>query len=74
MLWLKSGIAMNMACMTILDEYVYRAAARTGKDGKYHFRTIMPVPYSVSNTATRPAHSYAYIRHRGQDLVNTDIL
>ena len=47
---------MNMACMTIPDEYVYRAAARTGKDGKYHFRTIMPVPYSVSNTATRPAH------------------
>ncbi|HNP23226.1 MAG TPA: hypothetical protein PKM63_04725 [Panacibacter sp.] len=52
------------------DEYVYRAAARTGKDGKYHFRTIMPVPYSVSNTATRPAHIHMRISGTGeQDLV-----
>lgn len=52
------------------DDYVYRASWRTGADGKYNFRTIMPVPYKVSDTATRPAHIHMRISGTtDQDLV-----
>jgi catechol 1,2-dioxygenase len=52
------------------DDYIYRASWRTGADGKYDFRTIMPVPYKVSETATRPAHIHMRISGTtDQDLV-----
>lgn len=52
------------------DDYVYRASWRTGADGKYDFRTIMPVPYKVSETGTRPAHIHMRISGTtDQDLV-----
>lgn len=52
------------------DAYVYRAACKTKKDGKYHFRTILPVPYGVSATMTRPAHIHMRVSGTGQqDLV-----
>lgn len=52
------------------DDYVYRAAAKTSSDGKYHFKTILPVPYAVSATLTRPAHIHMRISASGvQDLV-----
>ena len=52
------------------DNYVYRASAKTSADGKYHFKTILPVPYAVSGTLTRPAHIHMRISAIGvQDLV-----
>ncbi|MEQ1677208.1 MAG: hypothetical protein ABL876_10935 [Chitinophagaceae bacterium] len=52
------------------DDYIYRAAFRTGKDGKYHFRTILPVPYNVGPDMTRPAHIHMRISGTAQqDLV-----
>ena len=52
------------------DEYVYRSSWKTGDDGKYHFRTILPVPYKAGPTLTRPAHIHMRISGTGlQDLV-----
>jgi catechol 1,2-dioxygenase len=52
------------------DEYIYRASFKTGNDGKYHFKTILPVPYMVGATITRPAHIHMRISgNTGQDLV-----
>ncbi|MES1221127.1 MAG: hypothetical protein ABUT20_36840, partial [Bacteroidota bacterium] len=39
-------------------------------DGKYHFKTIMPVPYAAGQTFIRPAHIHMRISANGvQDLV-----
>jgi catechol 1,2-dioxygenase len=52
------------------DDYIYRASARTATDGKYHFRTILPVPYKAGETLTRPAHIHMRISGTQlQDLV-----
>ena len=52
------------------DNYVYRASAKTAADGKYHFKTIMPVPYAAGQTVIRPAHIHMRISAKGvQDLV-----
>ena len=52
------------------DNYVYRASAKTSADGKYHFTTIMPVPYAAGQTLVRPAHIHMRISAKGvQDLV-----
>lgn len=52
------------------DEYVYRAACKTGTDGKYHFNTILPVPYNVGADVVRPAHIHMRVSgNTGQDLV-----
>lgn len=52
------------------DEYIYRASFKTGSDGKYHFKTILPVPYMVGAEVTRPAHIHMRISgNTGQDLV-----
>jgi catechol 1,2-dioxygenase len=52
------------------DEYIYRAAWKTGADGKYHFRTILPVPYQAGPNNIRPAHFHMRISGNSQqDLV-----
>src|SRR6188768_3569478 len=52
------------------DNYVYRASAKTSGDGKYNFKTIMPVPYAAGQTLIRPAHIHMRISANGvQDLV-----
>ena len=52
------------------DNYIYRASAKTSADGKYHFKTIMPVPYAAGQTLVRPAHIHMRISAKGvQDLV-----
>lgn len=52
------------------DDYIYRASAKTATDGKYHFRTILPVPYKAGETLTRPAHIHMRISGTQlQDLV-----
>ena len=52
------------------DNYVYRAAAKTTATGKYSFKTILPVPYAVSASSTRPAHIHMRVSAKGvQDLI-----
>lgn len=53
------------------DDYIYRASFKTAADGKYHFKTIFPVPYAVSASQTRPAHIHMRISgdNQTQDLV-----
>jgi hypothetical protein len=52
------------------ENYVYRASAKTSADGKYNFKTIMPVPYAAGQTLIRPAHIHMRISANGvQDLV-----
>jgi len=52
------------------DNYIYRSSWRTADDGKYRFRTILPVPYKAGATLTRPAHIHMRISETTmQDLV-----
>jgi len=51
------------------DAYLHRGAVRTGKDGKYAFKTIVAVPYKDGD-AWRPAHIHLRISSdQFQDLV-----
>jgi len=51
------------------DDYLFRGAMRTGKDGKYAFKTIVPVPYKDGNE-WRPAHIHMRISSNDhQDLI-----
>ena len=53
----------------ISDDYLFRGAVKTGKDGKYAFRTIVPVPYKDGD-AWRPAHIHMRISStEHQDLI-----
>ena len=42
------------------DDYLFRGAVKTGRDGKYAFKTIVPVPYKDGD-AWRPAHVHMRI-------------
>ena len=51
------------------DDYVFRGAVKTGKDGRYAFKTIVPVPYKDGDD-WRPAHIHMRISSKGhQDLI-----
>jgi catechol 1,2-dioxygenase len=51
------------------DEYLYRGALRTDKNGKYSFKTIVPVPYK-DGEGWRPAHIHLRISSNDhQDLI-----
>lgn len=51
------------------DAYLHRGCVRTGKDGKYTFKTIVAVPYKDGD-AWRPAHIHLRISSdKFQDLV-----
>jgi catechol 1,2-dioxygenase len=53
----------------VSDEYLFRGAVKTGKDGKYAFKTIVPVPYKDGD-AWRPAHIHMRISSSDhQDLI-----
>jgi catechol 1,2-dioxygenase len=53
----------------VSDDYLYRGTVKTGKDGKYAFKTILPVPYKDGD-AYRPAHIHLRISSRNQqDLI-----
>jgi catechol 1,2-dioxygenase len=53
----------------VSDDYLYRGAVRTGKDGRYAFKTIVPVPYKDGD-AWRPAHIHMRISSGDhQDLI-----
>ncbi|HZF62989.1 MAG TPA: hypothetical protein VEZ55_00815, partial [Chitinophagaceae bacterium] len=51
------------------DDYLFRGAVKTGKDGKYAFKTIVPVPYKDGD-GWRPAHIHMRISSSNhQDLI-----
>ena len=51
------------------DDYLFRGAQRTGKDGKYAFKTVVPVPYGDED-GWRPAHIHLRISsNKQQDLI-----
>lgn len=52
------------------DEYRYRAACKADENGKYYFKTILPVPYKTSKMHYRPAHIHMRISGaKHQDLI-----
>ncbi|PZR13800.1 MAG: catechol 1,2-dioxygenase [Flavobacterium psychrophilum] len=55
------------------DDYNYRGAQKTKSDGKYEFKTILPVPYKADpkdEASWRPAHIHMRVSvHNQQDLV-----
>ncbi len=53
------------------SDYKFRGAMRTNSDGKYHFKTIVPVAYKASPTSWRPAHIHLRISSSDhQDLIS----
>jgi len=53
----------------VSDKYLHRGAIKTGKDGKYTFKTIIPVPYKDGED-WRPAHIHMRISSANhQDLI-----
>ncbi len=53
----------------VSDNYFYRGAIKTSKDGKYTFKTIIPVPYKDGED-WRPAHIHMRISSANhQDLI-----
>ena len=54
------------------DEYRFRGSAKTGKDGKYAFKTIVPVPYGDAD-GWRPAHIHLRISSASQQDLITQI-
>ena len=52
------------------DDYTFRGTVKSGKDGKYGFKTIVPVPYKADETMWRPAHIHLRISSGDhQDLI-----
>ncbi|WP_228850472.1 dioxygenase family protein [Aegicerativicinus sediminis] len=55
------------------DDYLNRGALRTAADGKYHFTTIVPVPYKANpdnESSWRPAHIHMRVSSpEQQDLI-----
>lgn len=53
----------------VSDAYLFRGAVKTGKNGKYEFKTIVPVPYKDGED-WRPAHIHMRISSTDhQDLI-----
>jgi catechol 1,2-dioxygenase len=58
------------------DDYLFRGAIKTGNNGKYNFKTIVPVPYKANqdNEASwRPAHIHMRISVADQQDLITQI-
>jgi catechol 1,2-dioxygenase len=58
------------------DEYLFRGALKTGANGKYAFKTIVPVPYRISASESapwRPAHIHMRISAKDQQDLITQI-
>ncbi len=52
------------------DDYLFRGAVKTTREGKYSFETIVPVPYKASATSWRPAHIHLRVSSPNhQDLI-----
>jgi catechol 1,2-dioxygenase len=58
------------------DSYAFRGVAQTGSNGKYTFKTIIPVPYKADaddETSWRPAHIHMRVSVPGQQDLVTQI-
>lgn len=58
------------------DEYKYRGGQRTKADGKYEFKSILPVPYKASpndESSWRPAHIHMRVSIPNQQDLITQI-
>ncbi len=58
------------------DEYKYRGGERTKADGKYEFKSILPVPYKADpndETSWRPAHIHMRVSVPDQQDLITQI-
>ena len=58
------------------DEYKYRGGQRTKADGKYEFKSILPVPYKADpkdETSWRPAHIHMRVSVPNQQDLITQI-
>jgi len=58
------------------DEYRYRAGQRTKADGKYEFKSILPVPYKAApniESSWRPAHIHMRVSVTGQQDLITQV-
>jgi len=58
------------------DDYLFRGMTKTGSDGKYYFKTIVPVPYKANpnNEASwRPAHIHMRVSVADQQDLITQI-
>jgi|SRR5688572_12003156 len=57
------------------DDFRYRGSQRIGKNGKYHFITVHPIPYPIDAAGTlyRPAHIHMRISGDGQQDLITQI-
>lgn len=52
------------------DDFLFRGAVKTAKDGSYSFKTIVPVPYKATEKTWRPAHIHLRISSSDhQDLI-----
>ena len=52
------------------DEYLFRGSQRTDANGRYAFRTIVPIPYKDGVVGWRPAHIHLRISSPNrQDLI-----
>ena len=60
----------------ISDEYKYRGGQKTKTDGKYEFKSILPVPYKADpkdETSWRPAHIHMRVSVTNQQDLITQI-
>ena len=58
------------------DDYLFRGTIKTGKNGKYDFKTIVPVPYKVNpnnDALWRPAHIHMRVSVADQQDLITQI-
>lgn len=55
------------------DEYRYRGTSYCDADGKYSFKTQMPVPYDVGDGTIRPAHFHMMVSAPGYQSLVTQI-
>ena len=55
------------------DEFRYRGTTFTDDEGKYHFNTILPVPYDIGNGRSRPAHYHLMITAEGYQPLITQL-
>jgi hypothetical protein len=60
----------------VSDDYLFRGGLITGKDGKYNFQTIVPVPYLINPNVPdswRPAHIHMRVSAPDQQDLITQI-
>ena len=55
------------------DKYLYRGTTFTDENGKYLFKTILPVPYDAGGGHIRPAHFHLMVSAEGYQPLVTQL-